>query len=106
MDLKESKKTIESKLPGKTVSHLCYPWWEGCDLSIELSKKAGYLTNFWGIVEETRTSNRVGTNLFRIGRLLGDEFIFRLPGVGRKSLREIFKKKVLNHFNGFIRRLL
>jgi len=97
-DLLESKKTIERKLPRKIVSHLGYPWWVGSDLAIEISKKAGYRTNFWGVIEERRTTNRAGDDPYRISRLLGDECIFRLPGKGRKSLRKIMKEKFIINY--------
>ena len=102
-DLCESKKIIESKLPQKTVNHLAYPWWAGSDLSIEISKKAGYRTNFWGVIEERRTTNRAGDDPYRIGRLLGDECIFRLPGEGRKPLREIMKEKIMITSKGLMK---
>lgn len=105
-DLKESKRTIEKKIEGKTVNHLCYPWWVGCDLSIELSKKAGYLTNFWGIDKESRTRNRVGDDPYRVSRLLSDDYIFRLPGEGRKPLRKIMEEKFSLHYIEFLKRLL
>jgi len=105
-DLKESKCIIENKLGGKVVSHLCYPWWVGSNLSVEISKKAGYLTNFWGIVEERRTKNRTGDDPYKIGRLLSDEYIFRLPGEGRKPLLKIIKEKFLLNYKGLIKRLL
>lgn len=103
-DLLESKRRIEKELNGKTVNHLCYPWWVGSDLAIDLSRKAGYLTNFWGIVEERRTKNRVGDDPYRVSRLLGDEFIFRLPGKGRKPLLKILEDKFLKNYKGFIKK--
>jgi peptidoglycan/xylan/chitin deacetylase (PgdA/CDA1 family) len=102
-DLLGSKKTIEGKLPRKIVSHLGYPWWVGSDLSIAISKKAGYRTNFWGVIEERRTTNRAGDDPYRIGRLLGDECIFRLPGEGRKPLRKIMEDKFMIYYKGFMR---
>lgn len=102
-DLLESKQTIDNKLGGKTVNHLCYPWWVGCDLSKELSKKAGYLTNFWGIDKESRTKNRVGDDPYKVSRLLSDEYIFRLPGEGRKPLRKLIKEKIMLQYKGFIK---
>lgn len=103
-DLLESKEKIEKKLKGKVVNHLCYPWWIGSDLSMELSKKAGYKTNFLGMIPERRTTNKIGDDPYRIGRLLGDEFIFRLPGEGRKSLPEVIEDKFLLNFKGFMKK--
>jgi len=105
-DLLESKEKIEEKLRGKVVHHLCYPWWIGSDLSMELSKKAGYRTNFLGMMPERRTTNKVGDDPYRISRLLGDEFIFRLPGEGRKSLPEVIEDKFLLNYKGFMKKFL
>lgn len=105
-DLIGSKKKIEEKLEGKVVNHLCYPWWVGSDLSATLSKKAGYLTNFLGMIPERRTTNRIGDDPYRIGRLLGDEFIYRLPGEGRKSLPEVIEEKFLMNYSSFMKKFL
>jgi hypothetical protein len=72
---------------------------------MELSKKAGYLTNFWGIDKERRTRNRVGDDPYKISRFLSDEYIFRLPGEGRKTLRKIMEEKFLHNYNGFIKKV-
>jgi peptidoglycan/xylan/chitin deacetylase (PgdA/CDA1 family) len=104
-DLLESKLIIERKLPGKTVSHFCYPWWEGSDLAIEISKKAGYLTNFWGILPGRRT-NRCGDDPYRIVRILSDEYLFRLPGIGRKSLLKIMEERFSAYYKGFAQKLI
>jgi hypothetical protein len=101
-DLSGSKRKIENLLKGKTVNHLCYPWWVGSSLSVEMSKKAGYLTNFWGIDRERRTKNRVGDDPYRISRFLGDEYIFRLPGEGRKTLLSIVEEKIRLNYKGFV----
>lgn len=103
-DLLESKLMIETRLPGKTVSHFCYPWWEGSDLAVDMSRKAGYLTNFWGILTERRT-NRCGDDPYRVARLLSDDYIYRLPGEGRKSLFKIIEEKASLNYKGFIRRV-
>ena len=104
-DLSESKRMIEKLIRGKTVNHLCYPWWSGSDLAVEMSQKSGYLTNFWGIDKERRTTNRVGDDPYRVCRFLGDDYIFRLPGEGRKSLRKILEEKLLNNYKGFINKI-
>jgi len=103
-ELVQSKRAIESRL-GKTVNHFCYPWWEGSKIAVEESKRAGYLTNFWGILPGKRT-NRCGDDPFRIVRILSDDLIFRLPGEGRKSLFRIFRDRFLLNYIRFGRSLL
>ncbi len=89
--LSESKKLLGEKL-GKNVSHLAYPWGCGGKTSVELSRKAGYLTNFWGPLRRARIS-LPGINPYYIPRLK-DDYLFRLPGRGRKSIAEIFGYKL------------
>ena len=103
-ELNESKVIIEEKLSGKKVNHFCYPWWIGSSLASEISKEAGYLTNFWGILPGRRT-NKSGDDPYKISRLLSDDYIFRLPGEGRKSLSQILGKKLSLDYSRFINRL-
>jgi hypothetical protein len=91
-DLQQAKQMIEARLPGKTVDQLCYPWFLGSDLAVEQSRRAGYRVNYWGIVPQ-RQSNRAGDDLFYAPRL-EDHYIYRLPGEGRKSLKEILNTKI------------
>jgi len=83
-ELEGSKRLIEEKLPGHRVRHFCYPWWNGCDQALNLSREIGYATNFWGKLPR-RAMNRPGDDPFHIVRLR-DYYIYRLPGEGRKSL--------------------
>lgn len=102
-DLKQSKQMIEERLPGKIVTQLCYPWFMGSKLAVKLSQQTGYFVNYWGIVAQ-RQSNHRGQDLFYVPRL-EDQYIFRLPGAGRKSLREILMQKFHAHAPAFTRNL-
>jgi hypothetical protein len=62
------------------------------DLAQALSPEAGYLTSF-GAEAAGRNSNRVGDSPFGIPRVK-DDYIFRLPGEGRRPLLEIFLAKL------------
>jgi peptidoglycan/xylan/chitin deacetylase (PgdA/CDA1 family) len=92
LDLLQSKQAIEKEL-GKKVRHLCYPWYAGSSLSVKASKDAGYLSNYWGILGQ-KAINLVGQSPMHLSRL-NDEYIFALPGKGRKSLLKILFDKVL-----------
>jgi peptidoglycan/xylan/chitin deacetylase (PgdA/CDA1 family) len=92
VEMRESKLKIENIL-GKSVNHFCYPWWVGSETALEISKEAGYLTNFWGTMLGKRT-NKKGDDPFKIVRLLSDDFIYCLPGKGRKSLIKVIKDKL------------
>jgi hypothetical protein len=91
-DLQKAKRTIEEHLPGKTVNQLCYPWFTGSRVAVEQSKRVGYGVNYWGILLPGK-KRRSGDALFYVSRI--DEiYLFRLPGEGRKSLREIWTTKI------------
>ena len=105
IELKESKNMIEANLPGKVVNHFCYPWWKGSNVAVEISKEAGYLTNFWGILPGKRTNHK-GDDPYRIVRLLSDDYILRLPGEGRKSFPKIIQEKFSSNYRPFTQRLI
>jgi hypothetical protein len=102
-DIRQAKVIVEGHLPGKTVDHLCYPWFMGSPLAVEQSRRAGYRVNYWGISPRRKT-NRPGDDLFYVPRL-EDQYLFRLPGKGRKSLMEIVDKKFRTNMPHFVRRL-
>jgi hypothetical protein len=102
-DLQFAKEMIETRLPGKKVDQLCYPWFMGSDIAVEQSRRAGYRVNYWGFVPQYKT-NRAGQNLFYVPRI-EDHYIYRLPGEGRKPLREILQTKVQLNLPRFMRRL-
>ncbi len=104
-DFSESKKAIEKQLPGKVVNHFCYPWWAGSESAVTASKKAGYLSNYWGVFEDKRT-NRANDDPYKISRILLDDYIFRLPGENRRSLFDIYQNRFLGNFNNFVRKIL
>lgn len=90
-DLTESKREIERKLD-KDVRHLCYPWYKGNEDSVHISKEVGYKSNYWGLVKG-RAINVIGDDPFYIRRL-NEQYIFSLPGHGRKSLYAVLGSKV------------
>lgn len=88
--LVKSKEILEEKL-NKEVNHLAYPWGYGSKLAVSLSMEADYKANFWGPLHGIRI-NTAGSDSYYIPRLK-DDYLFRLPGKGRKSLRKIFEHK-------------
>lgn len=97
-NLIKSKRLIEEHLNQKIVRHFCYPYGIGSTLCTDLSKSAGYVANFWSYIVGRR-SNTPGDDPFHCVRLKND-FIFRLPGEGRKSLVEIIKFKFRRRLSG------
>lgn len=104
-EFRDSKLLIENKLPDKSVNHFCYPWWEGSELASAISKEAGYLSNFWGVFHEKRT-NKMADNPYKISRILSEDFIYRLPGHGRKTLSKIIFEKFSSKYNQISDKLL
>lgn len=91
-ELIESKQTIENKL-NKDVKHLCYPWYKGNKNSIKISNEVGYKANYWGMIGG-RAINIVGDDPFYIRRL-NEQYVFSLPGKGRKSLFKLLSNKMI-----------
>ncbi len=91
-DLTDSKRTIEERL-NKQVRYMAYPWFKGSEMAVTASREARYKGNFWGTVSG-RSINRVGDNCFYIKRISAD-FIYMLPGKGRKSFVQALAGKHL-----------
>lgn len=103
-DLYRARRLIEARLSGKSVRHLCYPWFVGSDLAMEISKKAGYVTNVWGTLPRRR-ANRQGADPFRTVRVR-EEYMYRLPGHGRKSLYQVVEDIVSRSYNVFLKKVM
>ncbi len=89
-DYRLARERIEEQLR-KPVRHLSYPDYDGTAESMAVAREAGYVSNFWGLVQ-ARGVNQPGDDPFRIARLL-DDYIFRLPGHGRRALASILAAK-------------
>lgn len=97
-NLTAAKEIIEKKLKNKTVQHLAYPWGEGSEIAVQCSKEAGYISNFWATLPHL-SKNQKGSDPYQLVRLKYD-FIWRLPGQGRKSLYTIYKDKFFRRARG------
>lgn len=97
-DLKACKEKIESHLPDKKVMHLAYPWGGGSPVSVEASKETGYVSNFWSTIPG-QPINKPGDDAYCLVRLKHD-FIWRLPGKGRKSFLYTFGQKFVRRAMG------
>lgn len=97
-ELMESKAAIERNLPGHAVHSLCYPMGLGSDEAARLSKEAGYRMNFWS-VRSDRTLNRPNDDPYFIVRVKHD-YIFRLPGRGRRSIISLAGMKIVRRLKG------
>lgn len=95
-NLYTSKRTLEERL-GKPVNCLCYPFGIWSQLSDEMVKKADYLSAFCAYIPH-RPINKPGSDPYKIVRLK-DDYIFRLPGKGRRPLTEILTHKLKRRLN-------
>jgi hypothetical protein len=91
-ELSASKRTIEDRLPGKQVHHICYPWHVAGRVTVEEAKRAGYSGCFCGKVRG-RYFTEIPGDPVSIARIGGD-FFFRLPGEGRSTLSRILTDKM------------
>ncbi len=91
-DLVNAKNVLSKRL-NKPIKHLCYPWGISSNLGVSLSKKAGYSSNFWVSIEQ-RNTNQKRDDPYYIPRIK-DDYLFRLPGKGRKYLWKIFHEKLI-----------
>lgn len=91
-ELEAAKRELEVRLPEKTVTHLCLPKGAGQASVAALAAGTGHHTVVWGLLPASET-NRRECDPFRLGRLKHD-FIYRLPGEGRRSLTRILGEKL------------
>lgn len=97
-DLHLARKLIQEKISSKAGNHLCLPWTIGNSETIQICKEIGINSCFWGVLENTKI-NKAGDDPYFISRLKND-FIYRLPGKGRKSFFSIYKYKLKRRFSG------
>jgi len=91
MDLTECRKILELKLE-KPVRHICMPWAVCGKLAESLAREVGYETVVADDLFGKRFVHRK-TNPYRIMRLK-HQYIYLLPGRGRKSLIKINRNKL------------
>ncbi len=96
--LRVSKAEIESRIPQASVRHLCFPYTIGSQLAVDIAKRTGYESCFWGLRQGQRC-NRSGDDPMFSVRLKGD-FLMRLPGTRRMSRSQIFLSKVKRRLSG------
>jgi len=91
-DLERSRQVIEARLPGLRVNQLAFPMYLGTPEAIEHARAAGLEACYWGL-RPGRALNAPGDSPFHVARM-SDEFLRRLPGDGRISVRELLRLRV------------
>ena len=91
-ELKQSKIAIESNLPGKKVSHFCFPWFIASYKSARIAKEVGYKSIYLGVIPGFGFKDKNDIPL--IVTRLQKEYLLSLPGVGRKNLIKVMLSKL------------
>ena len=91
-DLECSRQMIEARLPGLRVNQLAFPMYLGTPDAIDDARAAGLEACYWGL-RPGRALNAPGDSPFHVSRM-SDEFLRRLPGVGRISVRELMRVRM------------
>jgi peptidoglycan/xylan/chitin deacetylase (PgdA/CDA1 family) len=94
-ELAEARERIEA-CTGRRVEQLCYPWHASGPTSRRLAAEVGYRMAFCGKVRDTPLT-LAGGDPFSIARI-GEDYVERLPGRGRKSLASVLIGKWARRF--------
>jgi hypothetical protein len=90
--VEESKRIIESRLPGHAVNGFCCPFGIGGSAAVTAVASAGYDIMYWGV--KVPAGAVAITGMIDTTRVK-DDFILRLPGKGRRSLFNTLAGKAL-----------
>jgi peptidoglycan/xylan/chitin deacetylase (PgdA/CDA1 family) len=96
-DIRRSREVLEAEL-GRPVRHLAFPRFDGTAEAVRLGREAGFEGFWWGM-QPGRPLNRPGDDGGHVVRLSG-EFVRRLPGRGRASLRSILRRRYRSALRG------
>jgi peptidoglycan/xylan/chitin deacetylase (PgdA/CDA1 family) len=83
MELERAIETIQAKLPGRKVQHLCPPWFAADEAALQTAEDLGFRAAFLGV--ESHDGKREPGAMHRVQRL-SYKYITRLPGAHRASL--------------------
>lgn len=97
-DLHAAKVRIHQKLGYEAGNHLCLPYSLCSDLTLQIAKELGINSCFLGVMRGRRI-NRPGDDPFHIVRHKND-FLWRLPGEGRRSLLSVYRMKLRRRVTG------
>lgn len=98
-DLAASQGALRAGLNDSVVGrHLCLPFTIGSETTLEVARELKFSSVFWGVSSD-RKSNVPGADPLRSVRLKND-FLWRLPGAGRRSLPAIYFEKAQRRLAG------
>lgn len=98
-DLALARTRLREKLGDPTAGRtLCIPFTLGGETMVRVARDLDIEAVFWGVLPRQRIS-RPGSDPLKLVRLKSD-FIWRLPGTGRKPLVSIYADKVRRRLDG------
>lgn len=97
-DLKIARGIIQNKLDNNAGNHLCLPWTIGNTETVNILKELGIKSCFWGVLPNKKI-NKPGDDPYYVPRVKND-FVFRLPGIDRKSPFSIYNYKMKRRILG------
>lgn len=97
-ELVAAREELRGRLEDAAIRHLCLPSGQGSDRAVRLAREAGHASVLWGHLPADG-SNRPGCDPYRVGRVKHD-YVFRLPGSGRRSLARVVAGKLGRRIRG------
>ena len=94
-DLGEARRLLKQKADVDTTS-VCYPWHVDSPLARQLAAEVGYTAGFAGKAPAPPAISRPGSDPFAIARV-GEDYVERLPGPGRRALLSVLRQKLRRH---------
>jgi hypothetical protein len=89
---------LKRRLGPRAGDHFCLPYAVGSDVAVRVLNDLGVKSIAWGVIQGKR-HNRLGDSPYRMCRIKSD-FIHRLPGTGRRSLLQVYGRKVGSRVRG------
>jgi len=91
-DLLAARDLIQEHVSSQCGNHICLPFSVGSDMAIDVMKEIGAYSCFWGVIRG-RKANYPSGDAYHAVRIKND-FLWRLPGIGRKSLVSVYGMKL------------
>lgn len=92
-DLGEARRVLEEKA-GVNSRAVCYPWHVHSEEARWIAAEVGYEVGFAGKTSKGPAISGPGSDPFSLARV-GEDYVERLPGRGRRSLLSILREKLL-----------
>lgn len=92
-DLGEARRLIRERA-GVESTALCYPWHVYSDAAKRIAAEVGYVAAFAGKASSGPAISGPGVDPFELARV-GEDYVERLPGPGRRPLLSILNEKLL-----------